>query len=73
MNENRGIIGVNIGHLFGRADLLLGAMQALLALFEQGKIAPVIDCVLPLEHAAEGYERIASGKNVGKVVIAVLP
>ena len=57
----------------GRADLLHGEMRALLALFEQGKIAPVIDCVLPLERAANGYDRIASGKNVGKVVVTVLP
>jgi synaptic vesicle membrane protein VAT-1 len=71
MNENRGILGVNIGHLFGRADLLVAEIQALLALFERGKIAPVIDCVLPLERAAEGYERMASGQNVGKIVVAV--
>jgi synaptic vesicle membrane protein VAT-1 len=71
MDANRGVIGVNIGHLFGRAELLFGEMQALLALYDQGKIAPVIDCVLPLESAAEGYERIASGQNTGKVVVAV--
>jgi D-arabinose 1-dehydrogenase-like Zn-dependent alcohol dehydrogenase len=56
-------------HLFGRADLLFPEMQALLALYEQGKIAPVIDCVLPLDLAAEGYARIASGQNVGKIVV----
>jgi NADPH:quinone reductase-like Zn-dependent oxidoreductase len=70
MDENRGVIGVNMGHLFGRADLLFGEMRALLALYEQGKIAPVIDCVLPLENAADGYSRIASRQNVGKVVVA---
>jgi NADPH:quinone reductase-like Zn-dependent oxidoreductase len=73
MNENRGVIGVHMGRLAGRADLLHSEMQELLALFEQGKIAPIIDCVLPLEHAANGYDRIASGKNVGKVVVTVLP
>ncbi len=72
MKDNRGVIGVNMGHLVGRADLLHGEMQALLALFEQSKIAPVIDCVLPLEDGAQGYDRIASGKNVGKVIVAVL-
>jgi synaptic vesicle membrane protein VAT-1 len=71
MNDNRGVLGVNIGHLFERADLLFGEMQALVALYEQGKIAPVIDCVLPLERAAEGYERIASGENIGKIVVTV--
>ncbi len=69
MAENRGVIGVNMGHLFGRGDLLFGEMRALLALYEQGKIAPVIDCVLPLENAADGYRRIASAQNVGKVVV----
>lgn len=69
MNENRGVLGVNVGHLFGRADLLFAEMQALLALYEDGAIAPVIDCVLPLERAAEGYARIASGQNVGKVLV----
>jgi synaptic vesicle membrane protein VAT-1 len=69
MDENRAVIGVNMGHLFGRADLLFGEMQALLALYEEGKIAPVIDCILPFENAADGYSRIASGQNVGKVVV----
>ena len=71
MNENRGVIGVMMGRLLGRADLLHSEMQALLALFEQAKIAPVIDCVLPLEGAATGYDRIGSGENIGKVVVAV--
>jgi len=69
MNENRGVIGVNMGHLFGRMDLLRAEMHALLALYAQRKIAPVIDCVLPLEKTAEGYARIASRQNVGKVVV----
>jgi synaptic vesicle membrane protein VAT-1 len=73
MNENRGVLGVNLGHLLERADLLFPEMQALLALYEHGKIAPVIDCALPFERAAEGYARIASGQNVGKVVVAVSP
>jgi NADPH:quinone reductase-like Zn-dependent oxidoreductase len=70
MHDNGSVVGVNMGHLFGRADLLIGEMRVLLALYEQGKIAPVIDCVLPLERATEGYDRIASGQNVGKVVVA---
>ncbi|HZV76278.1 MAG TPA: medium chain dehydrogenase/reductase family protein [Candidatus Babeliales bacterium] len=71
MNANRGVIGVNIGHLFGRADLLLGEMRELLALYERGQIAPVIDRVLPFDSAAEGFDRIATGQNVGKIVVAM--
>jgi len=69
MSANRGVIGVNIGHLWERADLLLAEMRALLALWVDGKIAPVIDCTLPLDRGAEGYARMASGNNVGKIVL----
>ncbi|MBV8149792.1 MAG: zinc-binding dehydrogenase [Candidatus Eremiobacteraeota bacterium] len=72
MNANRGVIGVNVGHLFGRADLLLTEMLELLALYERGQIAPVIDCVLPFERTVEGYDRIAAGKNVGKIVVTTV-
>ncbi|HZT11252.1 MAG TPA: medium chain dehydrogenase/reductase family protein [Candidatus Baltobacteraceae bacterium] len=71
MSANKGIVGVNIGHLWSRADLLLEEMHALLGLYEQGKIAPVIDAVLPLERGAEAYARIASAANVGKVILTI--
>lgn len=71
MNDNRGVIGVNLGHLFGRADLLGGEMEKLIELYREGKIAPVVDTVLPLERAADGYNRMASGQNVGKIVISI--
>jgi synaptic vesicle membrane protein VAT-1 len=70
MSSNHGIIGVNIGRLWSRADLLLAEMKEVLALYEAAKIAPVIDCVLPLERAAEGYDRIASGQNIGKIIVS---
>lgn len=69
MADNRGVIGVNIGHLLGRVDLMIGELKAVLALHAQGKIAPLIDSVLPLERAAEGYRRMARGENVGKIVV----
>ncbi|TAM75213.1 alcohol dehydrogenase [bacterium] len=69
MAANRGVIGVNIGHLWGQADLLDREMAALIALYGEGKIAPVIDVVLPLERAAEGYRRMETAQNVGKIIV----
>lgn len=69
MAANRGVIGVNIGHLWGQADLLDREMGALIALYNEGKIAPVIDVVLPLERAAEGYRRMETAQNVGKIIV----
>jgi len=39
------------------------------ALFDEGKVQPVIDCTLPLADFAQGLRRIESGKVIGKVVL----
>ena len=39
------------------------------ALFDEGKVQPVIDCELPLADFAQGLRRIESGKVIGKVVL----
>ena len=44
-------------------------LKALMELIEQGKIAPVIDEVLPLERAVEGLKLIEDREVFGKVVI----
>jgi NADPH:quinone reductase-like Zn-dependent oxidoreductase len=36
---------------------------------EVGRIAPVIDSVLPLERAAEAHRGLASGRTFGKIVL----
>jgi NADPH:quinone reductase-like Zn-dependent oxidoreductase len=69
MDANRGVIGVNLGHLLKRFDLLAQEMREVVAMAQNGAIAPVIDSVLPLERAAEGYERMAAGRNAGKIVV----
>ena len=44
-------------------------LKALMELIEQGKIAPVIDAVLPLEEAAQGLKLLEDREVFGKVVI----
>lgn len=53
--------GVTMGT---RADL-----EALLAFLERTGVRPVIDSTVPLERAADGLARLASGEHVGKVVV----
>jgi NADPH2:quinone reductase len=43
--------------------------QEMFALYEAGKIAPVIDRELPLSAFAEGLRRVESGRAIGKVVL----
>ncbi|WP_218599032.1 zinc-binding dehydrogenase [Pollutimonas bauzanensis] len=45
-------------------------LKALLALIDEGRIAPIIDKVLPLEQAAQGLRSLADRTVLGKVVVA---
>jgi NADPH:quinone reductase-like Zn-dependent oxidoreductase len=42
-NRNRTVSGVNLGHVWGRADLLRGELAALLDLWRAGAIRPRVD------------------------------
>ena len=69
MDDNRGMSGVNLGHLWHEVDMLADQARALMVLFEQGKIMPHVDKVFPFAEAAEAHRYLEQGKNVGKVVL----
>ena len=43
MNHNRTVSGVNIGRLWGQIAALREELQAVLALWDQGRVKPLID------------------------------
>jgi len=69
MNDNKAVIGVNLGHLWDRMDLLRREMLALLGDYEAGRIRPVVGKTFPLTEAAAAHRYIQERKNVGKVVL----
>src|SRR5438045_2344770 len=69
MNDNKAVIGVNLGHLWDRVELLRGEMLALLADYEAGRIKPVVGKTFPLAEAAAAHRFIQERQNVGKVVL----
>jgi len=70
MNANKAVIGVNLGHLWDRIDMLRREMLALLADAEAGRIAPVVGKTFPLTDAAAAHRYVQERRNVGKVVLA---
>ncbi|MFI1578505.1 zinc-binding dehydrogenase [Embleya sp. NPDC020630] len=56
-----------VGSTMGDKDELAG----LLRLCAHGGVRPVIDSVLPLREAVEGFRRLAEGELFGKIVFAV--
>ncbi len=69
IEDNRSIAGVQVLLLWDDVPRLDRGMSGLLALQRDGKIAPVIDSVVPLERASEAHERLESRASTGKLLL----
>lgn len=69
LNENRGVAGVNMGHLWDETELLGDAARQLLALYERGQIAPRVHKRFGFDQAAEAHRLLESGKSLGKIIL----
>lgn len=71
MNDNKGVFGLNLGHLWKERRFLSGAMEALLTDFAGGRLKAVIAKTFPLARAADAHKFLQDRANVGKVVLTV--
>jgi len=69
MNHNRGVLGLNLGHLWGEVRQLRAAMDTILREVEAGRLRPVIARTFPLDRAGEAHRHLQSRANIGKVVL----
>ena len=69
MESNRGVFGVNLGHLWEQGDKLLAMLVEIVALAEQGKLEPVIDRSFSYEDAPYAHAYIQERRNFGKVLL----
>ena len=69
INENRGVFGVNLAHLWDEIERVNAWLEALLGCWQRREIAPLISATFPLEKAAEAHHYIQDRKNIGKVVL----
>lgn len=69
LDENKGVAGVNIGHLWEERAMLREELEAVIALYEAGKVKPHVHKVVPFSRAAEAFEEVEFGRNVGKVLM----
>ncbi len=69
MNDNKGVFGVNLGHLWHRGDELAQMLDEILALFAAGTFTPVVDRTFRLSEAAAAHRYIQERRNFGKVVL----
>ncbi len=69
MNDNKGVFGVNLGHLWDEIDRLAGWMEDLIAGYREGALKPVIAAKFKFDAAAQAHHYLQDRKNLGKVLL----
>jgi len=69
MNENKGVFGVNLGHLWQEIDRLTVWMDDLIELYRNAAVRPVIAAKFGFDEAAKAHHYIQDRQNVGKVLL----
>jgi NADPH:quinone reductase-like Zn-dependent oxidoreductase len=69
MNANKGIFGVNLGHMWANEEKVLIWMREIMKGVEDGWLMPHVDRTFPLEEVAEAHSYIEERQNIGKVIL----
>jgi NADPH:quinone reductase-like Zn-dependent oxidoreductase len=69
MAHNRTVSGVNLGRLWGEVAVLREELQAVLALWDAGRVRPHIDGAYPFAEAAAAHRRLLRRQNIGKILL----
>ncbi|MBN2195105.1 MAG: zinc-binding dehydrogenase [Polyangiaceae bacterium] len=69
LDDNRGVAGVNIGHLWEHAQLVRREGLAVIDLCGRGRIRPHMGSRYPFSRVAEAHEELESGRNAGKILL----
>jgi NADPH:quinone reductase-like Zn-dependent oxidoreductase len=69
MNANKGVFGVNLGHMWGEVDRMRGWVNQLTTLWQQGATKPKIARTFRFNEAAAAHHFIQDRKNIGKVLL----
>lgn len=68
-NDNKGVVGVNLGRLWDETALLREWVTQLLAWYDTGRIDIHVDRTFPLAEAAAAHRTLHERRNTGKVVL----
>ncbi|MCG8587827.1 MAG: medium chain dehydrogenase/reductase family protein [Proteobacteria bacterium] len=69
MNGNKGVFGVNLGHLWEEVDRITRWMETLLDAYHKAAVRPVVAATFSFEQAAEAHHYIQDRRNTGKVLL----
>ncbi|MBS1271973.1 MAG: Quinone oxidoreductase 1 [Candidatus Marinimicrobia bacterium] len=69
INQNKGVLGVNVGHLWHERDMVGKWARQLVEWAEAGKVCPIVDKTFAFEDAPKAHHYIQDRKNTGKVCL----
>lgn len=69
LNKNRGVFGLNLGHMWHEPEKVATWMKAILDGVSEGWVRPHVDKVFPFAQAGDAHGYMESRKNTGKVVL----
>ena len=69
INRNRGVFGLNVGHLWEERRALQPLMTLLMTELSAGRLEPIVARTFPLERVADAHRYIQNRLNIGKVVL----
>jgi NADPH:quinone reductase-like Zn-dependent oxidoreductase len=69
LNANKGVFGVNLGHLWSEAEILREGLQTVLGGVQRGEYKPIIDLEVPFAEAPKAHARLSDRQNFGKVLL----
>ncbi len=69
LNKNRGVFGLNLGHMWHEPDKVAEWVQEIVRGIHEGWVRPHVDKVFPFAQAGDAHTYMEQRKNIGKVVL----
>ena len=69
LNKNRGVFGLNLGHMWHEPEKVAVWMRDILGGVEDGWVNPYVDRAFSFDEAGEAHRYLEERKNIGKVVL----
>jgi NADPH:quinone reductase-like Zn-dependent oxidoreductase len=69
INRNRGVFGLNLGHMWGEGEKVAGWTREIMGGVEAGWVRPHVDRAFSFDQIADAHRYLEERKNTGKVVL----
>ena len=69
INANKGVFGVNVGHMWGEGERLREWGNQIFDLWTQGVVKPKIARTFKFDEAPQAHHFIQDRRNIGKVLL----